>query len=213
MSTYILKFLVLLFLKTMLFYIRGDFMLRDYNAIEIDDFDEHGKVELLKSLVKTANKRLRNFKAQDLSALSVKKANKYLKDENRKFFSSSKRTAEKNLEKELSQVLEFLQSETSTLRGYKEKAIEYGKRIAEINRVNLQTDEDYRDFYEFVQTGMYDKMKAAVGSPVAIDDYIAKLGKGFTEKDIQAAFEQYRKGKISKFEYLKLEKDALPFED
>lgn len=188
-------------------------MIRDYNAIEIDDFDEHGKVELLKSLVKTANKRLRNFKAQDLSALSVKKANKYLKDENRKFFSSSKRTAEKNLEKELSQVLEFLQSETSTLRGYKEKAIEYGKRIAEINRVNLQTDEGYRDFYEFVQSGMYDKMKAAVGSPVAIDDYIAKLGKGFTEKDIQAAFEQYRKAKISKFEYLKLEKDALPFKD
>lgn len=188
-------------------------MIRDYNSIEIDDFDEHGKVELLKNLVKTANKRLRNFKAQDLSALSVKKANKYLKDENRKYFSSSKRTAEKNLEKELSQVLDFLQSETSTLRGYKEKAIEYGKRIAEINKINLKTDEDYRDFYEFVQSGMYDKMKGAVGSPVAIDDYISKLGKGFTEKDIQAAFEQYRKGKISKFEYLKLEKDALPFED
>lgn len=188
-------------------------MIKNYNAIEIDDFDEHGKVELLKSLVKTANKRLRNFKAQDLSALSVKKANKYLKDENRKFFSSSKRTAEKNLEKELSQVLEFLQSETSTLRGYKEKAIEYGKRIAEINKVNLQTDEDYRDFYEFVQSGMYDKMKAAVGSPIAIDDYIAKLGKGFTEKDIQAAFKQYQQGKISKYEYLKLEKDAIPFED
>lgn len=202
----------------------------DLNFDEVKNFSEHNKLELVKTLSKRANTRMKSLEKNeyDVKTWAYGKAQQYIKSQGRtnaRFYEGVKYDNERELNKQLMEVMTFLNARTSTVSGVNEmlkqrfetfsnnrdlkKELDFEEPLRsdfktkkEYNKAKkdylLKFNKYYEDFYDFVKTKQLDLMKKQGGdSGTFMDDFAKALQQGFTVNEIMEQYAEYTNGNLT----------------
>lgn len=184
-------------------------MARKKEELSFNPFEQGKDRESLlayrKHLASIANKRMRRLEkatskvtGKELTAGAYQRyAEPYLKGKGRRRFSEALRQGNLNSVKHEILVLEkFLNAKSSTVSGFREIEKERQRNIAE--RVKAVTGReltltDSKDFYKFLQSGLYKYAKSTgLDSSKIMEKYDARREQGMSHEQIMDAFEEWR---------------------
>ena len=160
---------------------------RTLDAIEDGDFLKlDDLIELNKKYAKRANERLRQFKKQDMSSYAVKQAKSYLKEHGRKSFTTSKKQTVDELESNLSALTRFLNSQTASLKGEKERR----EKIIQDLEGDGYTINDPDALFDFFETEAWSDIKH-LGSGDKLTEALEKIENGAKIDDLIKLYNEY----------------------
>lgn len=150
-----------------------------------------------RKLAKRANARLLSLERAGRDYWAYDIAQQYLNARNRRRFSERGfKGSERNVIRELEEIISFLNSASSTITGSKSIEAKIKSSFAR-KGVNV-SDFESRDFFDFLDWYNSDKRgRSKIQSAIAIDFYNKAIQQGKSKEDVETAIEQFKQGRTS----------------
>lgn len=161
---------------------------KDYSQINITDYTRQQLEIQLPRLARTANSRLRTLRAQPKFSGALRRANQNLNNRNLKYFPTSVKALTPKQQRDLGrEILEFLNSKTSTVSGI----VEVENNAIQAFRDKGLTIADPESWWEFLGSDTYKDLTSIYDSNQIQEMLDADLSEGVSVSRIQDAYEAF----------------------
>jgi hypothetical protein len=159
------------------------------------------KTYLAKESAKQANKRLKELEKSHIDKFAYNLAQQYNKATGRpknRYYTGAKFKNDKDLNIHIQNIFHFLNSETSTARGYvdviKRKLDVF--RNKEDNKLDI-SDKEEQNFLDFLSSKQFDSLKGKADSNQVLETFVEARKKGVDLDRIMKQFEEFKNTNLS----------------